>query len=591
MAYAMPRTAAGARPAGGGAFVDPAFIPDNLRCGSTLYYLTWARVTVFSFALMFFVAVVSTVASLLPHAPIVGVASSEPSFLDNNAPIASRSARSTASTKKPVGAPVSFCSARSSSPDGHLTNWRMVALGSSPHYPVGESGRRCEWKDKTDTQVPFKVCTFPTSQDSQISTWIHKDGRWQNWKTEKFEQALPILEPVSTETGKPLTISDLPEAEQQEADEGDQLVVDMAGKLRLDSPGARGRTMVVDIGTNLGFFTLLAAKRGYDVVSMDPSDEVLLRLLYSLDENGIRVARSGSEIGLDGPSGDREAPNSSLSRKKRRQHRKVGGSRPEPAPRKGLAAFASGRQPIVYLFENAAADHYSYGSWTKASASTEEKSRYSLQFIRDNPGASSIVNSDRDSKDSVATVVLNDLVAETAPIDSNAPSSFSSSNKVPSRLKGAVEAATGRGNSKNPALKGKPAGSAASTATAATKVPLELAPRLDPAKVRLIKISAEGWDSRVLNGLSKFLAGSPDGSGVPFVLLVFNRDHIKNLGCDPNSLVRTLFDQGYALYFASIFIYREQELVKFLKGMGAGGDGPARSMELLFVRREMAEGF
>ncbi len=123
-------------------------------------------------------------------------------------------------------------------------------------------------------------------------------------------------------------------------------------------------------------------------------------------------------------------------------------------------------------------------------------------------------------------------------------------------------------------------------------VPLDLAPQLDPSKVMLIKISAEGFDARILNGMSQFLDGSsPGSSGAPYVMLVYNRDHVKNLGCDPSLLIRTLFDRGYSIFFGGIFIYREAELQKFLKGMGAGDSGPVRSMEMLFVRREMADGF
>jgi hypothetical protein len=50
-----------------------------------------------------------------------------------------------------------------------------------------------------------------------------------------------------------------------------------------------------------------------------------------------------------------------------------------------------------------------------------------------------------------------------------------------------------------------------------------LVPLIDPSRVRLIKISAEGMDSRVLSGLRRII-----GMGqVPYVSFVYNNIHIK----------------------------------------------------------------
>ena len=60
--------------------------------------------------------------------------------------------------------------------------------------------------------------------------------------------------------------------------------------------------------------------------------------------------------------------------------------------------------------------------------------------------------------------------------------------------------------------------------------------------------------------------------------MVYNVEHIKAKGCDPRDLVQSLWDAGYRLYHAGVFIYRPAELARFLKGI------TDRSTELVFVR-------
>lgn len=99
--------------------------------------------------------------------------------------------------------------------------------------------------------------------------------------------------------------------------------------------------------------------------------------------------------------------------------------------------------------------------------------------------------------------------------------------------------------------------------------------------MRAVKISAEGMDGRALHGMRRLLSLGE----VPFVLFVFNRDHVRNAGCDVEGMMRAFFASGYRLYHAGVYIYREQELARFLRGVGGGASGSyARSMELLFVR-------
>lgn len=99
-------------------------------------------------------------------------------------------------------------------------------------------------------------------------------------------------------------------------------------------------------------------------------------------------------------------------------------------------------------------------------------------------------------------------------------------------------------------------------------------PSIEPARVRLIKISAEMMDARALSGMRRLLSVGR----VPFVIFVFNEVHIKAQGCDAAELVFTLIDHGYRMYHAGIFYARREDVARFLKGQVGG-----RSAELVFV--------
>ncbi len=99
-------------------------------------------------------------------------------------------------------------------------------------------------------------------------------------------------------------------------------------------------------------------------------------------------------------------------------------------------------------------------------------------------------------------------------------------------------------------------------------------PLIEPSRVRLIKVSAEMMDARVLSGMRRLLSVGR----VPFVIFVFNEMHIKAQGCDSSELVNTLVDHGYRMYHAGIFYARREDVARFLKGQAGG-----RSTELIFV--------
>lgn len=108
--------------------------------------------------------------------------------------------------------------------------------------------------------------------------------------------------------------------------------------------------------------------------------------------------------------------------------------------------------------------------------------------------------------------------------------------------------------------------------------PSRTLPTLDPERVRLIKVSAEGMDSRVVHGIRRLLSVGR----VPFLVFVYNDAHIREHGCNPTELVGTLVDHGYRMYHAGIFYTRPEDVTRFLKGQSNPGSAP-RSVELVFV--------
>lgn len=95
---------------------------------------------------------------------------------------------------------------------------------------------------------------------------------------------------------------------------------------------------------------------------------------------------------------------------------------------------------------------------------------------------------------------------------------------------------------------------------------------LDPQDVHMLKISTEMSDVRVLRGARHLLAQGK----IPFVHLVFNRDHIRTASCDPRSVLFTLRKFGYKLYESNVYYLKDEDIESYLeKATG--------SMELLFV--------
>ena len=199
-------------------------IPDYIRCGSALYYVTWPRlVTVCVAALLLAVGF----SELQEHMPVESELSSDrasygagggaPPRYDGGGirgllgKAASRlvkgggggGGKGGAAADRPPVMP-SWCKNKHGSLY-FLEKWKLAFLSEgSKDYPLTDAGRPdaadadaagatdgagqklCDWVPATKMQVefPFSLCTFDRTVDTQVSAFVHKDGVWNNGKRE-----------------------------------------------------------------------------------------------------------------------------------------------------------------------------------------------------------------------------------------------------------------------------------------------------------------------------------------------------------------------------------------------------------------------
>ena len=557
--------------------------PDYIKCGPTVIYVTWRKILVFFLIILSFrslrtslfqsssdsidsfdskagyIGGVASPSPLLPKNSIVTAGkSSDPKKSGVRGLIANVINRARGGGGSGGLAPLptalpQFCAPHAST--YYFDLWQLAYLGSSKDFPtselvpkIGENNEvvggnhrpkiaesLCSWVDRTATDVSFSMCTFDTAIDLQISLYLHKEKLWNSWKKGLMEDLLPRISSVDVE-----------------------------------SRTLEGRTVVIDIGANLGFFTLLAAKRGYDVLAFEPAKEALLRLIISAIDNDIQVAKSTS---------DRAEGFGSL------------GAQPEGS---------TGRKPILYAFLNAVHDAYSSAT---------------LDYVQDNPGASWISSlttppsGANPNQRIVSTVFIDDIVFVRDPQEEKAQEARQhklnkkkiggggekkitsgasriqkqaaaagiaiAPKKTPSSL-GPSENSKKKKNDEDEGEGGNDADESRALADSKANTPATSGKAgllLHPSKVRLIKISAEGMDSRILNGMRRLIAVGR----IPFILFVYNSAHVKNAGCDNDKLVHAMIEWGYQLWHGGTFFKRPVDVTRFINGM------TGRSIELLFV--------
>ena len=281
-------------------------VPDYIRVGTSIWYVTWPRLLLAT-TLLFGVVLLSSEVALLWPTPAEGEISwgvSAPSpppggFFSSLRKGPSRGANGGGLRKSPPAVMAPFCKSAAKSMYFLPDRWQLAVAGA--HGLPLDVDTGCDWLAATSTVPAFKMCTHPRGTDTQVSAVLHKTGVWSPGRLDTLSGALP-----SVTDGM-----DMPE-----------------------------RTLVVDVGANIGFFSLLATSRGYDVIAFEPARQNVVRLLASLTANGVLVGASGRDVG--GSSGH-------------------------------------ARRPVAHVFLNGLSDSYL---------------SYSLRYVGDNPGATYLERAD-----------------------------------------------------------------------------------------------------------------------------------------------------------------------------------------------------
>ena len=158
------------------------------------------------------------------------------------------------------------------------------------------------------------------------------------------------------------------------------------------------------VGANLGFFTLLAARRGYDVIAVEPAPESVQRLLHSIHRNGFATSSSPEDVRassrrlLEDVERERAAVSSSSSSLRlgsvAREEQEWG----TPSQRLG----AEERMATVSVFHNGGDDEYG---------------RLMLAFDAGNPGATSLRQPFDEDKQVVGARGEHPNVVDVVPLD------------------------------------------------------------------------------------------------------------------------------------------------------------------------------
>ena len=121
------------------------------------------------------------------------------------------------------------------SPDIH-PGVNYVRLKNAKHLYVGSLN--CPL---TATAPRFRICLYPIENDN-VSNYIYMHGSWETYITDFLQQAM------------------------------------------IEYPDS----LFLDVGANIGFFSLLAAAMGHDVIAIEPVNETVSKLQKSVEVNGLQ---------------------------------------------------------------------------------------------------------------------------------------------------------------------------------------------------------------------------------------------------------------------------------------------------------------
>jgi hypothetical protein len=386
-------------------------------------------------------------------------------------------------------------------PEGTIPSWcSNHGKGESAADLVGHLARiqiycppsgvfNCVWRDQTNAQVPFRMCNAPENEDNQVSRHPPLLGH-------RFTPALQISKTI-LESGqwhpstKEALQAALPTASQSEVTHG----------------VARERLVFLDVGASTGFFSLLAATRGYDVVAVEPVLGQAARIVESARALGLGVVEDPIES-----RSDTSAAEASLRKAADRWKaaRKAAQLAEAAQVTSRSRAITLGVQPEQALIERKGSMTVLTNAWS------DRKSPVEVKGYPQNPGASFVVEK----------------------LDwFEAPSMGSDPDEVVD-LPGATDTWSYPGD-------------------ALAKLGF-----FDPTEVAAIKISAEGMDSKVLNGLREVVSkGRP-----PLIVFVLNQAHVLDHGCDPRNLLFRFVDWGYRIYDYGLYRTDRKQIDRMIEG-------------------------
>ena len=106
-----------------------------------------------------------------------------------------------------------------------------------------DANTQCHWLKSTDTKPPFSMCLYSMEEDRGISSTLHSSRRWGNFDEKEMDE---IFNANHT------------------------------------------RDTVIDVGAYVGFFSLMAASRGLNVIAFEANGESASRLQCSVEKNGFQ---------------------------------------------------------------------------------------------------------------------------------------------------------------------------------------------------------------------------------------------------------------------------------------------------------------
>lgn len=191
--------------------------PDYIRLGNRVCVVTWARLLSITGIFLFWGLMSSSSSS--ESDSIVGLSRVAGGGLGGGmlSRVVARVTRvggggkrrgSTKGANVPLsGLMRTFCAAKTASATSTISSSSSWSPTRASAGVTAEND--CDWSDTNKAAVPFRTCTFPRAEDSQVSAYVHREGYWNEWRMKIVEDMLPIIdseEAWNLAEGRTLTI-------------------------------------------------------------------------------------------------------------------------------------------------------------------------------------------------------------------------------------------------------------------------------------------------------------------------------------------------------------------------------------------------